>query len=90
MKKSGLFNSHLAAVTAQMGHFDTITVADAGLPIPPDVQRIDLVVSRGIPAFIEVVRALLAELVVQEAIIAEEMVVASPALYAELLSLIHI
>lgn len=88
MKKQGLLNAHIAAVTAQMGHFDTITIADAGLPLPPEVQRIDLVVRRGLPAFVDVLRALLDELVVQEAIIAEEMAAASPALHAELMAVL--
>ncbi|MCB0052122.1 MAG: D-ribose pyranase, partial [Caldilinea sp.] len=36
MKKSGILNADIAAVVASMGHFDTITVADAGLPIPDE------------------------------------------------------
>jgi len=82
MKKSGNLNSSIAAVVAQMGHFDTLTIADAGLPIPPEVQRIDLVVRPGLPAFIDVLSAVLEEQVVQEVIIAEEMVTVSPELYA--------
>ena len=88
MKKSGLFNSHLAAVTAQMGHFDTITVADAGLPIPQHTHRIDLLVKRGQPALLDVVGVLLEELHLEEVIIAEEMAAASPTLHAQLRALL--
>ena len=34
MKKTGILNADIAAVVARLGHLDTITVADAGLPIP--------------------------------------------------------
>lgn len=88
MKKCGILNAPIAAVVAEMGHFDTITVADAGLPIPQEVERIDLVVRPGLPAFVDVVAALLDELAVQEAVIAEEMLTASPALHAEMHALL--
>lgn len=88
MKKNGILNAPLAAVVAEMGHFDTITVADAGLPLPPEVERIDLVVRRGLPAFVDVVGALLEELAVQEAVVAEEMAAVSPALLAQLRALL--
>ena len=84
MKRSGILNVDIAAVTASMGHFDTITVADAGLPIPDAPLRIDLVVKPNLPRFLDVVEVLLAELVVQEAIVAAEMAQVSPTLYAEL------
>ena len=84
MKRSGILNVDIAAVTASMGHMDTLTVADAGLPIPDEPLRIDLVVKPNLPRFLDVVDVLLAELVVQEAIVAAEMAQISPALYAEL------
>ena len=42
MKKSALLNSELSYVIAKMGHTDTLTVGDCGLPIPQETQRIDL------------------------------------------------
>jgi D-ribose pyranase len=84
MKRSGILNVDIAAVTASMGHMDTLTVADAGLPIPDEPLRIDLVVKPNQPRFLAVVEVLLAELVVQEAIVASEMAEVSPGLYAEL------
>ncbi len=88
MKKQGLLNADIAAVTASMGHLDTITIADAGLPIPDEAYRIDLVVKKNLPRFLDVVSVLLDELVVQEAIVAAEMAETSPALYDELHSLL--
>lgn len=84
MKRSGILNVDIAAVTASMGHMDTLTVADAGLPIPDAPLRIDLVVKPNQPRFLDVVEVLLEELVVQEAIVAAELAEVSPGLYAEL------
>lgn len=42
MKKGKLINSELSSVIAKMGHTDLLTICDSGLPIPKDVQRIDL------------------------------------------------
>lgn len=88
MKKSGILNANIAAVVASMGHFDTITVGDAGLPIPDEPLRIDLVVRKNLPRFLDVTTAILEELAVQEAIIAQEMPGASPAIYDELRALL--
>ncbi len=84
MKKIGLLNQPLSAVIAGMGHQDTLVIGDAGLPIPPQTPRIDLAVSAGIPAFLDVLRAALAELQVESAIIASELEHRSPAMYAAL------
>lgn len=84
MKKTGILNADIAAVVAEMGHLDTLTVADAGLPIPDAVLRIDLVVRPNLPRFTDVTAAIIEELTVQEAIVAREMVEVSPQLYDEL------
>jgi len=61
-----------------------LTVADAGLPIPTGLQRIDLVVQPTSPRFLDLMPVLLSEMAVQEAIVADEMQTVSPALYAGL------
>lgn len=42
-----------------MGHTDEIVIADAGLPIPNHVRRIDLALIQGVPSFTQVLDALL-------------------------------
>lgn len=84
MKKRGLLNAPLSQVVAQMGHGDLLVIADAGLPIPPAVQRIDLAVRPGLPPFLDVLDAVLEELHVEKAIMAVEMMDRSPTLYAAL------
>ena len=37
MKKNGILNSDISSVLSYMGHTDTITIGDCGLPIPENV-----------------------------------------------------
>ena len=83
MKKSALLNSELSYVIAKMGHTDTLTVGDCGLPIPQETQRIDLALRKGTPGFLETLDTILEELCVQEIILAEEMKDVSPELWHE-------
>jgi len=64
-----------------LGHGDRIAIADCGLPIPKGVWRIDVAVIRGIPAFQDVVKAIVSEMIVQKGIIAEEMRKKNPKQY---------
>ncbi|KGX90737.1 ribose pyranase [Pontibacillus halophilus JSM 076056 = DSM 19796] len=73
MKRHGLLNSHITKVLADLGHTDTIVVADAGLPIPPGVEKIDVSLSEGVPSFLDVISILQEEMVVERATVAEEM-----------------
>jgi len=85
MKKGILINSEISYVVSQMGHFDGLTICDAGLPVPEGVKRIDLAVTGGIPSFMDTVKAVVSELQVQDVEIAEEFKEVSPALHQELL-----
>ena len=78
MKKAGILNPDLIQVIASMGHTDRLAIADAGLPIPDDVPRIDLALVAGIPGFLQTLQAVLGELQVERAVIAEEMRARSP------------
>lgn len=84
MKRSGILNAEIAAVVARLGHMDTLTIGDAGLPIPKGPKRIDLVVKPGLPSFLDVLTVVLQEQVVEKAIIAAEMESVSPDLYRRL------
>ena len=81
MKKAKLINSEVSYVVAKMGHLDGLTVCDAGLPVPVDVQRIDLAVSEGVPTFMDTVRAIVSEMEVQGVVLAEEFKSVSPDLH---------
>lgn len=78
MKKSTLINSELSYLVATLGHTDEITICDAGLPIPDEVQRIDLALTHGVPSFLETVKVIMSESQVEGVVIAEEFATVSP------------
>lgn len=80
MKKGTLLNSALSEVIARMGHGDMLVIGDAGLPIPPGPQRIDLAVCRGTPGMLAVLDAVLSEMQVEAAVIASELQQGNPQL----------
>ncbi len=84
MKRGGILHGELSHVVAQLGHTDLLAVADAGLPIPDGVRRVDLALVPGVPGFLQTVRALLGEIVVERAVIAQEMASRNPDLHREL------
>lgn len=72
MKKSGVLNREIAAVLARVGHTDKIIIADCGLPIPDDVQCIDLSIKLGTPSFLTVLQAVLNDMEVESITMATE------------------
>lgn len=72
MKKSGLLNPELVAAIAELGHTDAFIVCDAGYPIPEGLPRIDLAYRPGMPPFLDVLEAIMADVVAEGAVIAEE------------------
>ena len=81
MKKTGILNRDISEVVASLGHQDTLVIADAGLPIPAETRRIDLALTEGIPGFLNTLRVVLTEMQVERAIVAAEMLEASPNVY---------
>jgi D-ribose pyranase len=81
MKKTGILNKDISEVVASLGHQDTLVIADAGLPIPAETRRIDLALTEGIPGFLDTLRVVLTEMQVERAIVAEEILEASPNVY---------
>lgn len=54
MKKKGILNPRLCRVLAEMGHKDLLMIADAGFPIPGEIERIDLALACNVPLFKDV------------------------------------
>lgn len=88
MKKQGILNAPLCGALAELGHYDTVVVCDAGLPIPKEAKRIDLALIPGVPGFIETVAAIVNEIDLEEVILAEEIKGASPEILIELQKLL--
>lgn len=77
-------NPALSRIISETGHTDLIVVTDAGLPIPPGSDRVDLAYRPGAPAFFDVLDTVLAELVVEGATVSAEVAEASPHVLAAL------
>ena len=78
MKKTKVINSDISRVIAQMGHFDKLSIGDAGMPVPMGTEKIDLAVTKGVPSFIQVLSNVLEELEVQRIYLAEEIKTQNP------------
>ena len=81
MKKIGIINASISTVIAHLEHSDMLTVADAGLPIPASVQRIDLTLKPGVPGFLETLEVVLTEMFVEKAYVSEDILTKSPNIY---------
>jgi D-ribose pyranase len=82
MKKHGIRNRDIARVLAQMGHTDSIVIADCGLPIPNGVECIDLSIRIGMPDFFTVLDEVLADFQCEQALFASEAQARNPAVAA--------
>lgn len=86
MKKGYILHPALSRVIAELGHGDMVVIADAGLPIPQGVERIDLAYAAGQPAFTDVLVAVLNEMEVERAILANEFKTVTAGKYASFVS----
>lgn len=84
MNKYGILNSEICKVLADLGHTDTVVIADCGLPIPEGVKKIDLALKIGTPGFIEVVELLTQYMQIEKATIAREIHVRNSVTYESL------
>ena len=84
MKKHGILHPEIARIIALMGHGDGLCIADAGLPVPAGVPRVDLALVAGLPGFLPVLEAVLQELAVESAVIAGEIRGRSPAIHQKI------
>ncbi|WP_413736558.1 D-ribose pyranase [Sodalis sp. RH21] len=88
MKKGLLLNADVSALISRLGHTDEVAIADAGLPVPAATLRIDLALTHGVPAFMQVVEVVTSEMQVEKAILAQEIKTHNPQLHQELLALL--
>ena len=79
MKREGILNSEISRVLSYMGHTDRIAIGDCGLPIPDEVERIDLSLTFGEPRFLRVLELVLRDMKVAKIVLAEEIQTRKPA-----------
>jgi D-ribose pyranase len=88
MKKGGILNPAICSLLAELGHMDELLIVDAAYPLPPDGHVIDLTLTPGIPRFLDVLRAVAEELVIESITVSSEMSEYSPKLYQEVLKIV--
>lgn len=88
MKKLGILNSEIARVLAAMGHTDMLCIGDCGLPIPRETERIDVSITVGAPSFIDVLKAITADMAVEAITLAEEIKEANPSVEEAILTIL--
>lgn len=89
MKKGKVLNNEISHVISTLGHTDTITIGDCGLPVPDHVKRIDLALTLGIPSFIETLAVVLSEQFIEKITIAKELKENNKTVYKKVLELIE-
>ena len=70
--------------TSNMGHTDLIAVGDCGLPIPDEVERIDLALKFGVPTFMETLEVVVNDMKVEKIVLAEEIKTQNPKVLGEI------
>jgi len=85
MRKGKMLNAEIMSVISKMGHTDKIAIADAGLPIPDHVKRIDIALVDGVPTFLQVLNALLEVYQCERYILANEISENNPDIEKEIL-----
>ena len=84
MKRAGILNSDISRVLSYMGHTDRIAIGDCGLPIPEEVERIDLALKFGVPTFMETLATLVEDMKVEKIVLAEEIKTQNPAVLSQI------
>lgn len=88
MKKGGILNPAICSLLAELGHMDELLIVDAAYPLPSDAHVIDLTLTPGIPRFLDVLRAVAEELVIEAITVASEIAEESPKMYQEILRIV--
>lgn len=68
-----------------MGHGQSLTITDYGLPISKSVECIELALRQGVPVFLQTHDVVLSEQQVEEVVMAKELAKVSPDMYAQLM-----
>lgn len=84
MKREGILNSDISRVLSYMGHTDCICIGDCGLPIPDEVERIDLALKLGIPTFMDTLKIVAEDMKIEKIILAEEIKTQNPKVLSEI------
>ena len=80
MLKKGILNPQLNFALSKLGHMDSVMVCDSGMPVPSNVDRVDLEFVAGMPEIMPVLQNLIQTIAIEKVYVAEEIKTASPEL----------
>ena len=72
MRKNGTLNPLLIKIISQLGHTESLLIANASLPIPQHVYCVDVSLCVGVPSLLQTLEVIMQELVIESTIIAKE------------------
>ena len=78
MQNAGILNSDISRVLSYLGHTDCICIGDCGLPIPDEVERIDLALAFGEPTFMRTLEVVAQDMKIEKIVLAEEIKTQNP------------
>ena len=84
MKKQGMLNSDISRVLSYLGHTDCICIGDCGLPIPDEVERIDLALAFGEPTFMRTLEVVAQDMKIEKIVLAEEIKTQNPKVLSDI------
>lgn len=87
MKRQGILNSDISRVLSYLGHTDCIAIGDCGLPIPDEVERIDLALAFGEPTFMRTLEVVAQDMKIEKIVLAEEIRTQNPKVLEEIKAL---
>jgi D-ribose pyranase len=87
MQRTGIIHNALAGLIAGLRHTETFVISDAGLPLAPTTPVVDLGYRYGQPPFLDVVEAVLGQIVVEHSWVTDQVRATNPAVYTALRSL---
>jgi D-ribose pyranase len=87
MQRTGIIHNALAGLIAGLRHTETFVISDAGLPLAPTTPFVDLGYRYGQPPFLDVVEAVLGQIVVEHSWVTDQVRETNPAVYTALRSL---
>lgn len=88
MIKEGIIHPQLLRVLGEIRHKDKLIIADAGLPIPKGVERIDLGWIKNSPRFLDVLSEIEKVMVIEGATFAKEALSVSPDIHNKALDIL--
>ena len=69
MKKNGILNAQLLGELTKLRHQDQLVICDIGFPIPKGSNVVDVSLVEGLPTFVQVLKAVLNEIIVEDYVI---------------------